>query len=212
MNGNTTATSKDPLKVLLLGDEGCGKTSLLKTYTGKNFDEEYNPSVFEYYTATVALENKNSLGLNLWDASGSPDFDHVRPLSYKDTDVFLLCFDVSRESSLNNISKKWLIEMFENRPGKPFLLVGLKSDLRSDASNNDEKEEKFVTQAQALKFAKTIKAFDYLECSSRNMNDQIEKVFVSAARLGLGLNRRYSWKKRSVSCDMEADKSKCLIS
>ena len=44
MNGNTTSTSKNPLKVLLLGDEGCGKTSLLKTYIGKNFDE-VNPLI-----------------------------------------------------------------------------------------------------------------------------------------------------------------------
>ena len=65
---------------------------------------------------------------------------------------------------------------------------------------------------QAVKFAKTIKACDYLECSSKAMNDQIEKLFVTVARLGLGLNRRQSMKKKSLSCDLDKEKSKCVIS
>ncbi len=39
VNGSDTSPNKSPLKVLLLGDEGCGKTTLLRTYTGKSFDE-----------------------------------------------------------------------------------------------------------------------------------------------------------------------------
>lgn len=215
---DTDKTHRNPLKVLLLGNEGCGKTSLLRTYTGKTFDEEYNPSVFDYYTATVTLENKNSQDLTLWDTSGSTDFDHVRPLSYKDTDVILLCFDVTNDASLDSISQKWMLEMFENVPGKPFLLVGCKSDLRNSSpgtpQKNGDEQVSPVTHPQAIKFAKTIKAADYMECSSKQMNDEIDRIFSAAARLGLGLNRRYSWKKKkTTSIDVEtSDKSKCTIS
>jgi len=104
MNGNTAG--KGTIKVLLLGDEGCGKTSLLRRYTGNSHNASSDSSVFDCYTASVTLENKNNVELTLWDTAGSNDFDHVRPLSYKDTDVFLLCFDISQRSSLSNVSNK----------------------------------------------------------------------------------------------------------
>lgn len=88
--------------------------------------------------------------------------------------------------------------MFENRPGKPFLLVGLKSDLRSDASNNDEKEEKFVTQAQVSSL------FDVL----LNFHDAFDFTFIHNKQS----MKSFSTKIIMVSCTWVPKSSTCTIS
>ena len=51
-----------------------------------------------------------------------------------------------------------------------------------------------------------------MECSSKYKTDEIEKLFISAAKLGIGMNKRQSSNKRGLSTDIDSDKSKCNIS
>lgn len=55
------------------------------------------------------------------------DYDRLRPLSYPQTDVFLLCFDVSNEDSFENVGEKWLPELAHHIPDVPVLIVGCKA-------------------------------------------------------------------------------------
>ena len=63
-----------------------------------------------------------------------------------------------------------------------------------------------------MKFAKTIKASEYAECSSTSKNDEIERLFVTAAKLGLGINGRQSMSKKGSASELNSEKSKCSIS
>ena len=56
----------------------------------------------------------------------------LRPLSYPDTNVLLLCFSISSPDSLENIPERWVQEIKHFCPNVPVLLVGLKKDLRHD--------------------------------------------------------------------------------
>lgn len=49
--------------------------------------------------------------LALWDTAGQEDYDRLRPLSYPDTDVILMCFSVDSPDSLENIPEKWTPEV-----------------------------------------------------------------------------------------------------
>ena len=49
------------------------------------------------------------INLGLWDTAGQEDYDRLRPLSYPQTDVFLLCYAVSSPSSFENIKNKWYV-------------------------------------------------------------------------------------------------------
>ena len=73
--------------------------------------------------------------LALWDTAGQEDYDRLRPLSYPDTDVILMCFSIDSPDSLQNIPEKWVPEVKHFCPNVPIVLVGNKKDLRSISLN-----------------------------------------------------------------------------
>ncbi|KAF3820642.1 hypothetical protein GH733_005187 [Mirounga leonina] len=90
------------LKIVIVGDGGCGKTSLLMVYSQGSFPEDYAPSVFEKYTASVTVGSKE-VTLNLYDTAGQEDYDRLRPLSYQNTHLVLICYDVMNPTSYDNV-------------------------------------------------------------------------------------------------------------
>merc|ERR1719436_1684089 len=78
------------------------------------------------------------INLGLWDTAGQEDYDRLRPLSYPQTDVFLVCFSVISMNSYENVKSKWVPEIQHHAPGVPLLLVGTKSDLRKDQATKNQ--------------------------------------------------------------------------
>ncbi|XP_077604027.1 rho-related GTP-binding protein RhoF isoform X3 [Crocuta crocuta] len=119
------------LKIVIVGDGGCGKTSLLMVYSQGSFPEHYAPSVFEKYTASVTVGSKE-VTLNLYDTAGQEDYDRLRPLSYQNTHLVLICYDVMNPTSYENVLIKWFPEVTHFCRGTPMVLIGCKTDLRKD--------------------------------------------------------------------------------
>jgi len=156
------------VKLVVVGDGAVGKTSMLITYTTNAFPSEYIPSVFDNYSANVMVDGK-PISLGLWDTAGQEDYDRLRPLSYPQTDVFLVCFSISSPSSLSNVPEKWIAEIEHHCPSTPIILVGTKADLREDKNTINLLQERGlspVTYEQGATVAKNINAIKYLECSS----------------------------------------------
>uniref|UniRef100_A0A8C8ZC33 Ras homolog family member C n=1 Tax=Prolemur simus TaxID=1328070 RepID=A0A8C8ZC33_PROSS len=116
-------------KLVIVGDGACGKTCLLIVFSKDQFPEVYVPTVFENYIADIEVDGKQ-VELALWDTAGQEDYDRLRPLSYPDTDVILMCFSIDSPDSLENIPEKWTPEVKHFCPNVPIILVGNKKDLR----------------------------------------------------------------------------------
>jgi len=173
-------------KLVIVGDGACGKTCLLIVFSKDQFPEVYVPTVFENYVADIEVDGKQ-VELALWDTAGQEDYDRLRPLSYPDTDVILMCFSMDSPDSLENIPEKWTPEVKHFCPNVPIILVGNKRDLRND---DVTKRELAKLKQEPVRFddgkamADKINAYDYLECSAKT-KDGVREVFETATRAAL---------------------------
>ena len=190
------------MKCVTIGDGAVGKTSLLISYASNQFPEDYVPTVFDNYNANVMYKER-TISIGLWDTAGQEgkifivffifkkfffkDYDRLRPLSYPDTDVFIVCYSVVNTSSYLNIKSKWVPEIRHHCPETPIILIATKLDLRDDEDclkRLKEKDQTPITYDLGLKLQKEIGAVGFIECSALTQkgmkeafNLAIESVF-----------------------------------
>ncbi|KAF3941445.1 hypothetical protein ABW19_dt0208604 [Dactylella cylindrospora] len=188
------------IQCVVTGDGAVGKTCLLISYTTNAFPGEYIPTVFDNYSASVMVDGK-PISLGLWDTAGQEDYDRLRPLSYPQTDVFLICFSLVSPPSFENVRTKWSPEISHHAPNIPIILVGTKLDLRDDKKALQSLKDKKmapISFAQGVQMQRDIGAVKYLECSALTQKG-LKNVFDEAIRAVL------------MPAPIVRRKSKCVI-
>ncbi len=175
-------------KLVVVGDGAVGKTSAIISYSTNAFPTEYIPTVFDVTRVNATVDGKMT-NLELFDTAGQEDYDRLRPLSYPQTDVFIIAYSIISPSSFDNVSSKWIPEIRHHVPGAPILLAGFKTDLRAD--RNAAKLAKSASEGAAR--ARSL-GLVYRECSAltqaglKNMFD--DAVRLTRGTLGANLLRR----------------------
>ncbi|XP_063714810.1 uncharacterized protein LOC134842414 [Symsagittifera roscoffensis] len=189
---------KITIKVVIVGDGTCGKTSLLHRLKTNEFPQTYIPTVFENFVWETVLESGQLVDLHLFDTAGQEDYDRIRPLSYQEAEIVMFCYDIGRPETFNDVSSKWVKEidyyLHQQRPLK--FLVGLKSDLRdmddpmsspatgvSDFSTTTEPPPPLVTPEQAEEVASK-KFFEHWGDCSAKTGSNVQDTFQRAAIMG----------------------------
>src|ERR1700712_2048858 len=106
--------------------------------------------------------------LGLFDTAGQEDYDRLRPLSYPQTDVFLVCFSVTSPASFENVKENWLPEVRHHCPGVPCLIVGTQVDLREDPVVLEKlarQRMKPIESKDGERLCRELGAVKYVECS-----------------------------------------------
>lgn len=165
-------------KVVLVGDGACGKTCLLEVFKSGKFPEEYIPTVVDNFVKVVEFEDGKSASLALWDTAGQDDYDTIRPLSYRETDLVLICYSIENKKNTINVEEKWLLEVKNHCPNAKFFLIALKKDLRFDPK---VVKDQLVTEEDGKNLAKKIHAEKFFECSALT-RDNVDEVFKQTAK------------------------------
>lgn len=198
---NGTTKLGEELKIVIVGDGGCGKTSLLMVYAKGDFPEKYAPSVFEKYVSTISLGGKE-IRLNLYDTAGQDDYDRLRPLSYQEANLILVCFDVTNPNSFENVLIKWFPEVKHFCREVPVILIGCKTDLRKDkecARKLKAMNQVPITYTQGEEIRQQMNAELYLECSAK-YQENVEDIFREATKRALAFNKKRRNYKRKKKC------------
>jgi Ras-related protein Rab-18 len=146
------------LKIILIGDSGVGKTSLLCRFLDKNFSINQPCTVnADFKIKTLNIDSSTSAELIIWDTCGQEKYRSLTKQFYKDAHGIILMFDVCDKRSFENLNK-WLEEIPKNNVNENFsvVLCGNKIDLNRN-----------VSYEEASIFAKN-KDMSYCETSSKN--------------------------------------------
>ncbi|NXQ65948.1 RHOF protein, partial [Quiscalus mexicanus] len=165
--------------------------------------QQYAPSVFEKYTTSVTV-GKKEVTLNLYDTAGQEDYDRLRPLSYQNTNVVLICYDVMNPTSYDNVAAKWYPEVNHFCRGVPLVLIGCKTDLRKDKEQLRRlraARQEPITYNQGEAACKEINAQIYLECSAK-CRENIENVFKEATTIALSAMKKAKGHRKKKVCSV----------
>mmetsp|Transcript_27439 Transcript_27439/g.72431 ORF Transcript_27439/g.72431 Transcript_27439/m.72431 type:complete len:201 (-) Transcript_27439:364-966(-) len=126
------------IKLMLIGDSGVGKSSLLLRFSDDSFDLNCTPTIgIDFKLRTIEMDNKK-IKLQLLDTAGQERFKTITTAHYRNAMGILLVYDVTNEQSFRNI-EEWLknIEKHTSQPVNK-ILIGNKSDLASDRKVSTE--------------------------------------------------------------------------
>ena len=134
------------LKILLVGDSGTGKTSILLSFTSDSFAEKDKPTIGVDLKVKMLTYQQKKLKLTIWDTAGQERFRTLTSAYYRGAHAILLVYDVTSRKSFENI-KEWLSEVNDYCTSDDVIkmLVGNKID---------KSESRLVQKMEAMEFAR----------------------------------------------------------
>uniref|UniRef100_A0A914HBN9 Ras-related protein Rab-35 n=1 Tax=Globodera rostochiensis TaxID=31243 RepID=A0A914HBN9_GLORO len=165
-NSATSARDYDHLfKLLIIGDSGVGKSSLLLRFSDNTFSTSYITTIgVDFKIRTITVMGKK-IKLQIWDTAGQERFRTITSTYYRGTHGVIVVFDVTSVESFNNV-KRWLHEIDTNCENVQKILVGNKVD---------EPGRRAVPEAEARRFAESMR-INYFETSAKE-NLNVEQMF-----------------------------------
>ena len=164
---------EEAFKIVLIGESGVGKTSIISQFIHKIFQDDIQPSMGGTFTSkSLLFEDGKVLRLDIWDTAGQEKYRALTQMFYKDANAAVLVYDITRKDSFEELTKYWIDKIKENSSSNIILfLAANKSDLV-------EKEE--VNEEEARKYAKEINA-DFCSISAKN-SIGIDDLFIQIAK------------------------------
>ncbi|CAH1453961.1 unnamed protein product [Lactuca virosa] len=146
-------------KLLLIGDSGVGKSSLLLSFTSANAIEDLSPTIgVDFKVKFVTIDGKK-LKLAIWDTAGQERFRTLTSSYYRGAQGVIMVYDVTRRETFTNLSDIWAkeIDMHSTNQDCIKMLVGNKVDKESD---------RVVTKKEGIEFAREYGCL-FIECSAK---------------------------------------------
>ena len=145
-------------KLLLVGDQAVGKSSIIERYTKGKYSEDGLKNTLGANFAKQKVNYKNfEVYLNIWDTAGDKKFLGVSEILYKGTDVVIIVYDCSNPESFNNV-RMWAEHVYSNLNMQEIQIVALvanKSDLKSEKNSAIAKQAKAYAKENNMKFFET---------------------------------------------------------
>ncbi|CAI9759777.1 unnamed protein product [Fraxinus pennsylvanica] len=157
-------------KILLIGDSGVGKSSLLLSFISncQHFPQNLSPTIGVDFKIKLLTTGGKRLKLTIWDTAGQERFGTLMSSYYRGTHGIILVYDVTRRETFTNLLKVWAkeLELYSTNPDCVKILVGNKVDRDS---------ERAVTVEEGMALAQKHNCL-FLECSART-RENVQQLF-----------------------------------
>jgi Ras-related protein Rab-35 len=157
-------------KLLIIGDSGVGKSSLLLRFSDNTFSQNYITTIgVDFKIRTIDMDGMR-IKLQIWDTAGQERFRTITSTYYRGTHGVIVVYDVTNGETFSNV-KRWLSEIDQNCDSVQRILVGNKCE---------DKENRVVLEEDARRLATAIKV-DYYETSAKD-NLNVQEMFNAITR------------------------------
>ncbi|KAI8977221.1 rab small monomeric GTPase [Mycotypha africana] len=168
------------LKVIILGDSGVGKTSLMNQYVNKKFSGQYKATIgADFLTKEVMVDDK-LVTMQIWDTAGQERFQSLGVAFYRGADCCVLVYDVNNNKSYESLSQwhdEFLVQASPRDPENfPFVVLGNKIDV--------DESKRMVSQKRAMAFCQAKGNIPYFETSAKDAIN-VEQAFQTIAKNAL---------------------------
>ena len=158
------------IKVIVIGEAGVGKTSLVKRFVSGHFTRDYRASIgANLFIKELKLNSDKIVSIQIWDIAGQERWKKMRHLYYRGAHGALVVGDLTRENTFEQLKEFWNQDLNKYCEEIPKILVVNKVDLESIISNNDIEK-----LAQAINVKATI-------FTSAKNGQNVEKAFYQIA-------------------------------
>ncbi|KAL3818842.1 hypothetical protein ACJIZ3_004747 [Penstemon smallii] len=179
---STSMPKRSLLKIILLGDSGVGKTSLMNQYVYQKFIQQYKSTIgADFVTKEVQIDDDQLVTLQIWDTAGQERFQSLGVAFYRGADCCILVYDVNVRKSFETLQiwhQEFLKQVDPANPETfPFVLIGNKVDV--DGGNSRAVSEKTARDWCIMKGN-----IPYFETSAKE-DYNVEDAFLIAAKTAL---------------------------
>ena len=206
MSENNSEDEKE-IKVILLGNSGVGKTSIINRYANNVYNSNCETTLGSTYSTREVIKDNVVYKLNLWDTTGQEKYHSITNLFIKGSSIVILVYSIDLLSSFEGLNY-WYNSIKENLEGNNYVLavVGSKSDLINE-------EEEVVSEDEAKKFAKERNALFKLVSSKEDpvgINNLFDMLLDELIRMNyITVKDSYVIKRKKHKDDKEKKKKKC---
>ncbi|KAJ5077719.1 rab family [Anaeramoeba ignava] len=192
------------IKIILLGDMGVGKTSLIHSYVNQRFQEEYKTTIGADFLNKKITIDENQIDLQIWDTAGQERFQSLNHSYYRGSDCCALVFDVTNRESFDGLSK-WKEDFLqhsepEDSESFPFVVIANKIDL---------KEQRVITEEEIKNWSLKNSNIRTFETSAKNFSN-LDDVFIELANKGFERHSKVSEQViEFISDNQNLNKQKC---
>jgi len=168
------------LKVIILGDSGVGKTSLMNMYVNKKFTKQYKATIgADFLTKEVNIDDK-LVTMQIWDTAGQERFQSLGVAFYRGADACVLVYDICDNKSFESLESwmdEFLVQAAPRDPDNfPFIVVGNKLDLAQP--------RRTVQLNRAKNWCGSKNNIPLFECSAKE-SENVDAAFQTVAREAL---------------------------
>ncbi|KAK9715341.1 hypothetical protein RND81_06G158700 [Saponaria officinalis] len=166
------------LKIIILGDSGVGKTSLMNQFVNKKFSNQYKATIgADFLTKELQYEDR-LFTLQIWDTAGQERFQSLGVAFYRGADCCVLTYDVNVTKSFENLNRwreEFLLQASPSDPENfPFVLLGNKIDIDNGAN-------RVVSEKKAKAWCTSKGNIPYFETSAKD-GTNVEAAFQCIAK------------------------------